>query len=88
MLYLKQYLNKENGDEGIAATDYLRLESDNNQIVSKVNKILLKYKTIWQKSFYDHIIRNEESLAQIRKYIFYNPLNWHLDSLNPAQNKV
>lgn len=32
----------------------------------------------WQKSFYDHIIRNEESLFKIREYIQNNPLKWEL----------
>ena len=36
----------------------------------------------WQKSFYDHIIRNEESLQHIRQYIVYNPLKWGLDIEN------
>jgi REP element-mobilizing transposase RayT len=36
----------------------------------------------WQKSFYDHIIRNEGSLDRIRQYIFYNPLKWELDIEN------
>lgn len=38
---------------------------------------------IWQKSFYDHVIRNEKDLQRIREYIFNNPLNWEMDSLNP-----
>jgi len=33
----------------------------------------------WQKSFYDHIIRNEISLNNIRDYIINNPLKWDLD---------
>ena len=33
----------------------------------------------WQRSFYDHIIRNEKSLMEIREYIRNNPLKWHLD---------
>jgi len=36
-------------------------------------------KKIWQKSFYDHIIRNEESLFQIREYIQNNSLKWELE---------
>lgn len=31
---------------------------------------------IWQKSYYDHIIRNERDLNEIRKYIAENPLKW------------
>lgn len=36
----------------------------------------------WQKSFYDHIIRNEESLDNIREYIRNNPLKWEFDRNN------
>lgn len=39
-------------------------------------------KFAWQKSFYDHIIRNEESLNKIREYIIYNPAKWPEDRNN------
>jgi REP element-mobilizing transposase RayT len=35
---------------------------------------------LWQRSFYDHIIRDEESLQKIRDYIRLNPLKWVADS--------
>ena len=38
---------------------------------------------IWQKNYYDRIIRNEKELDKIRKYIFENPLKWELDKNNP-----
>ena len=38
---------------------------------------------LWQRSFYDHIIRNEESLDNVRAYIQNNPLKWELDAHNP-----
>jgi len=34
---------------------------------------------IWQKSFHDHIIRDEEEYKYIWKYIDENPLNWESD---------
>ena len=34
---------------------------------------------IWQRSFYDRIIRNEMELYNIRKYIQQNPLKKHLE---------
>ncbi|MBR9916426.1 transposase [bacterium] len=34
---------------------------------------------IWQRNYYDHIIRNEESLFYIREYIKNNPKNWNKD---------
>mgnify|MGYP000378727611 CR=1 FL=1 len=37
----------------------------------------------WQKSYYDHIIRNKKSLEKIRQYIRYNHLKWGFDVENP-----
>jgi len=37
---------------------------------------------LWQRSFHDHVIRNEESLNRIREYIATNPLRWDLDREN------
>lgn len=34
---------------------------------------------IWQKSFYDHIIRNQADYDQIWRYIDENPIKWALD---------
>ena len=36
----------------------------------------------WQSRFYDHIIRDEKSLNNIREYIRNNPKNWHKDRNN------
>ncbi len=33
-------------------------------------------KHIWQRNYYEHIIRNEEDLYEIRRYIRDNPKNW------------
>ena len=38
---------------------------------------------IWQRNYYDRIIRNEKELDKIKKYIFENPLKWELDKNNP-----
>ena len=37
----------------------------------------------WQRNYYEHIIRNESSLSQIREYIVNNPMQWALDEENP-----
>ena len=37
---------------------------------------------IWQRNYYDHIIRNDRELENIRWYIHNNPLNWQLDRDN------
>jgi putative transposase len=38
---------------------------------------------LWQRNYYEHIIRNEESLNRIREYILTNPMRWALDRENP-----
>ena len=39
-------------------------------------------KKLWQRSFYDHIIRDNKALNNIRKYIIENPLKWNSDKNN------
>ncbi|MFQ5680636.1 MAG: transposase [Candidatus Omnitrophota bacterium] len=43
-------------------------------------------KHLWQRSFYDHIIRNDTSLHKIREYIINNPVNWDMDENNIKNN--
>ena len=46
------------------------------------NKITNNRRFHWQKSFYDHVIRNENELTFIREYILNNPKKWDLDTEN------
>jgi REP element-mobilizing transposase RayT len=39
---------------------------------------------VWQKSFYDRIVRNDHELERIQKYIQYNPIKWEEDRDNPS----
>ena len=39
---------------------------------------------LWQRNYFERIIRNDYELARARKYIEDNPLQWHLDAENPA----
>lgn len=36
---------------------------------------------LWQRNYYEHIIRNETSLRNIREYIVNNPCQWQQDDL-------
>jgi putative transposase len=38
---------------------------------------------LWQRNYYEHIIRNEETLNCIRRYIAENPIRWAFDRENP-----
>ena len=38
---------------------------------------------VWQRNYYERVIRNEHELARAREYIVNNPLKWELDRENP-----
>ena len=40
--------------------------------------------TVRQRNYYDHVIRSDEDLYNIRKYIIENPLSWEYDQENPV----
>jgi len=39
-------------------------------------------KTVWQRNFYDHVVRDESEMNRIRMYIRQNPINWEHDRQN------
>ena len=53
-----------------------------SSVTRQIRKQYNNYSFAWQKSFYDHIIRNERSLQNIREYIQNNPLKWAIDKNN------
>ena len=52
-------------------------------VTHKINNLQNDFHFQWQRSFYDHVIRNENELSRIRQYIQNNPLKWDLDRENP-----
>ena len=38
---------------------------------------------VWQRNYYEHIIRDEEESNATRLYIIENPQNWDIDTENP-----
>jgi putative transposase len=38
---------------------------------------------LWQRNYYEHVVRNDDDLNEIREYIINNPLKWELDKENP-----
>ncbi len=40
---------------------------------------------VWQRNYYEHIIRNEREMIAIRHYIEANPDNWAEDENHPAR---
>ena len=40
---------------------------------------------VWQRGYYNHVIRNQTDYEMIAKYIHENPLRWELDRLYSAE---
>ena len=69
----------------IVIDDY---NSGRTQFAPTVSRIIKQFKgsvtkkigsSIWQRSFYDHIIRDENDYLRIWDYIDTNPLKWYSD---------
>jgi putative transposase len=60
------------------------IRSYKSAVTKKINLICNQkgMASVWQRNFYEHINRDEESLSEIRKYILNNPLDWDNDDEN------
>lgn len=43
-------------------------------------------KKVWQRTYYEHVVRNEDELNEIRKYIIDNPMQWIYDKYYKEDN--
>ena len=59
----------------------LMVEHTINQVINQMKGHISKQigQSIWQKSFYEHIVRNEKEYFKIKEYIKYNVINWRKD---------
>jgi putative transposase len=48
---------------------------------SRVRKLEKGTTKLWQREYFDHVIRNDQDMARIREYILNNALRWELDRL-------
>ena len=42
---------------------------------------------VWQRNYYEHVVRNEGDLNEIRQYVLNNPAQWDLDEENPDRQQ-
>lgn len=56
---------------------------------SSVTRLLIRDKrrrgSLWQRGYYEHVVREEDELGRLRPYIAENPLKWDEDAENPAR---
>jgi REP element-mobilizing transposase RayT len=49
-------------------------------VTRRINRLLGSLgMPVWQRNYYEHIIRNDREHKAIQRYILENPLKWHLD---------
>ena len=50
-----------------------------------VNRVLERQgRPLWQRNYYERVIRDDVEMDAARRYILENPLKWNLDRENPA----
>jgi putative transposase len=58
--------------------------------MSTAKEINLMHKTprhhVWQRNYYEHIIRDDKDLNNVRDYIINNPVQWYVDEDNPRKD--
>jgi putative transposase len=50
-----------------------------------VNRLLRRSGSVWQRSYFDHVVRDDRDLERIREYTATNPLRWALGHENPER---
>jgi len=102
ILFLTNFLDERNNQSVVRAS---QRDAPTNRVLQPktVSSIMCQFKGActkkiklldptfaWQRSFYDHIIRDEKDLESCWEYILNNPMAWELDKLNPDfdYNKV
>ena len=54
-------------------------------VTSRINRLRgMPGARVWQRNYYENIIRNDAALERIREYIQHNPARWSEDRLHPA----
>ena len=48
-------------------------------LTSRICKQRFGIENLFQRSFYDHVIRNQKDYETRKKYIYENPLKWYYD---------
>ncbi|MGA1357634.1 MAG: transposase, partial [Prochlorothrix sp.] len=52
----------------------------------RINRITqAQGRTLWQRNYYEHIVRHQDALQAIRAYIQQNPRSWATDQLYPKE---
>jgi REP element-mobilizing transposase RayT len=57
-------------------------------VTKRIHELHLESSTpVWQRNYYEHVIRGEDDLNSIREYIRFNPQKWADDEETPDSGK-
>ena len=57
-----------------------------SSVTKRVNELrMTPGQPVWQRNYYEHIVRNEKEMDHIREYIRNNPMQWEIDENNPEK---
>ncbi len=92
--------SRQHGDSNVGATCQVAPTQPNGPKSGSIGAIIGQFKPktvitinelrdtpsapVWQRNYYEHVIRNESSLNSIRSYIQSNFFRWEGDQENPA----
>ena len=74
------WLEENNSNDKSLSTIMCSFKSNST---SQARKVFGPKINLWQRGFYEHIIRDEKDLFRIRQYIEDNPMQWTIDEENP-----
>ena len=72
---------ERDGESLVGADAHIRPKNKIASIVRSIKTLTTKEigQSVFQRSYYDHVIRNERDYQEIWKYMDENPLRWQLD---------
>ena len=90
--------NDADGGGGVGAIHELSLQLSQQRRNMLLSKIMGRFKmvsskqiiilqntsgmAVWQRNYWEHVVRNEAELSRIRNYVKNNPIMWEQDKLN------
>jgi REP element-mobilizing transposase RayT len=87
----KQVVGREKGDRQVAPTGSKTksvgaiMAGFKSAVTKRINTMRDTPGTpVWQRNYFEHIIRDDIDYQQIAEYIVNNPRNWEEDKLNPV----
>jgi len=77
------------GDQSCGGPEPASVGAIVGQFNSRVTEVINAWRgssigSLWQRNYYEHVVRDEEDLNRIRQYIQDNPRRWREDENNPG----